>query len=199
MSKLKIIFQKIFKFLIFVLIIVVPIIIVMSVMGTMAQEKRKKEFIQNFSLPELYSKEDVDRIIERMRQTNEFAFYFYALRPEQIEMARQEVFQILDQNRTKEMLIQTMMTQIEPTSKAAVLFSSLEYPEDFSQDMSKYPKFKEILEQFLYEDFKLAILGLCYKATYQITFMFNWDKATRSAAVKAHKLISSAKVYEQTK
>ena len=75
----------------------------------------------------------------------------------------------------------------------SILFVNLDYDVEVSGPSEELNK---IMWRLLEEEFKLTILGLCYKATFDPDFAFTWDDSARASALKIRKIIDHLKFSE---
>ncbi|MCA9401189.1 MAG: hypothetical protein KC713_06155 [Candidatus Omnitrophica bacterium] len=176
--------NKLMKFAALILIICTPIIIVMLVFTPMATEKTEQVFKEQYRLSSDFTKNDIIRIIENMRKDHEFMYYFYILKPELLNTAILEVANEMEKYRDQEAIHNLIEQKKEKVSTLGSLLLNLEYPEDYYKNPQSFPSMNNLLWQFFAEEFKLSVVALCYKATYDPTFAFNWDDLTRRAARK---------------
>lgn len=143
----------------------------------------------NYVLPADYQRSDVTALVKKMSSDSEYLFYFYAIEKDEIVKATYDVFEILDRSRSKKALLGELQSMQQKAQSLAMMFYHLEYGEEYIADPTAYPELQKVLKTFLYEEFKLAVLGVCYKGTYDEGFRFEWDRTSRLAARKLHGIL----------
>lgn len=177
------------KIILFVLLLFAPIIVLMVIFTPFAEEKITERIVNDYRLPSNYTQEDIVNTVKKMRRDPEFQFYFFAIPLDRVAEATYEVFETMDRSRGQEAL-KTEMNQLQEKIKAmAVVFYHMDYGDSFIEDPSAFPDLKKILDDLVYEEFKLAVMGVCYKSTYDDTFRFEWTQTERLAAQKLHKVL----------
>jgi hypothetical protein len=172
-------------------VLVAPLILLAVILYPLISKNGSAKYIENYHLPQSFTRANLDTIVEKMHQDTEYQFYFRMLGPTSRQRAVDAVYQILDKSRNKEQhfqQIQSLKAQIQ--SKALVL-NSLDYPPDLAANIAKYPDIISKFWDFLGEEFQLTILGLVYKATYDSDFQFTWNDATRQSAQKLESIFYS--------
>lgn len=185
-----------FKYLVVFIVIFIPLVLVYTVFSPFAGRKVVKEINQKYDqyvLPAQFSEKDVKNLIEKIKKDSEFGFYFYALKPEQINQAVQEVYQTLDQNRGEEKLLQLIQTQKQKIQNISQLFYYLDYTESYINNPHSYPELDQVLWEFMQEEFKLTFIGIVYKANFNRNFVFSWNTSTQRSAEKLRRLIFALK------
>lgn len=185
--------SPILKMVAVLLMLCVPIVVIMMVFTPLAIKKNTQEVEEQYSLPENFVKDDVISIVNKMKQDQEFAFYFYTLKPKAIERITQEVFVILDENRKQDLLNKKLREVTEEVVQLSILFLHLEYDDEFVKNPSQFPELNQTLWKFLEEEFKLTILGLCYKVNHDKHFSFQWGPSAKLAAQKLQSIIAQTK------
>ena len=167
----------------------ITVIVIMVVFAPFISERNRNKYESSYRLEEGFGKPDVKTVIQRMQKDNEFWFYFHVLPSAWVEKAGDEVYAILNKNRSQAALAgQIKELQVQVRS-LAIRFNAFQYPTAFLRSPQDYPVLATALVDFLYMEFKLTILGACYKSTYDIKFYFNWDVYVRQAAVELQKII----------
>ena len=185
-NSLKVYFTKIGKYL---LIIVAPIIFIMLAITPIVMYKTGKSRLEQYKLPKDFDRKDVIFVVSNMRKNHELEFYFQTLNTHLLNKASEEAAQILENNRNKQGLLNQIGKMKEKVKSLSIFFESLELPDDFKEYPEHYPELHKIMYQFIYEEFKLTILGLCYKATFDPDFSFQWDVDARLSAEKIRNII----------
>ncbi len=184
----------VFKFVIFVFIILAPVIFIMVVMGPLAAKKTNDDLLKRYALPVDFSKTEFKSLVTLLKNDAEFKFYFFAMDEKKVEQAIDEVYQLLVSQHTQkgwQQYLEDIKTKVNAHS---VHFMHMAIPEDFYEDSELYPTIVKVMDQFLYEEFKLTLVGLSYKSVYDNEFSFQWDEATRLAAQKLQSTIIKIKV-----
>ncbi|HBR15620.1 MAG TPA: hypothetical protein DD723_08825 [Candidatus Omnitrophica bacterium] len=175
---------KYVKWIAIVFLIFSPVLLIMLIFSPLTSRRSSKSHLRPYRLSENLDRESIGFIIDKMREDQEFQFYFFVLDPEHIDRISGDIFHLLSENRDKSFLLY----QIEQLKKAVnsmkQVFDSVEFPEDYFENPALHPELNQLVWQFLLEDFKLTVLGLCYKATYDTNFALQWDKKDQSFAQK---------------
>ncbi len=143
----------------------------------------------DYRLPDGYQRKDITEQVKKMSEDPEYLFYFYSIDKDEIVNATREVFEILDRARHQQSLQKEMLDLQKKTQALATMFYHLEYSDEYLADPTAFPELQKVLKAFLYEEFKLAILGVSYKGTYDPAFRFEWDRTSRLAARKLHAIL----------
>ncbi len=177
------------KIILFVLLLFAPIIILMVIFTPFAEEKIAERVVNDYRLPGNYTQEDIVNTVKKMRRDPEFQFYFYAVPLDRVAEATYEVYEIMNRSRSQEGL-RAEMTQLQEKIKAmAVVFYHMDYGDNFITNPEGFPDLNKIMNDLVYEEFKLAVMGVCYKSTYDESFRFEWTQTERLAAQKLHKVL----------
>lgn len=169
-----------------------PVLVLLIIFKPFVNQRTVEErpLVQiDYSLPRGYQRKDVTETVKKMSEDPEYLFYFYSINKEDIVQATFEVFEILDRARRQELLKTEIDSLQKKTQSLATMFYHLEYTDEYVDDPSAFPELQKVLNTFLYEEFKLAILGVCYKGTYDEMFVFQWDRTSRLAARKLHGIL----------
>ena len=143
-----------------------------------------EHILSPYQLPKNFSRTDVLLAMEHMKDANEFGFYFHALKTKDVRRVVDEAWAVLDANRDQESLHQEIERLYSRVKSLALVFAYLDIPEDFAQHRDRHPEINRMMYQLLNEEFRLAVLGLCYKATYQNSFQFEWDLSAYTASTQ---------------
>lgn len=174
------------------LIIAIPVLITMFVLTPIISRSGRHEERTGYVLRKGFSESDIQALVARMKQDTEFAFYFKMLSDKNITKGVSEVYRLLDPSRDKKdmrLKIQSLQDNIRPI---ALLQSSFDYSElGKGAQLDKESGLIKSLWLFLYEDFKLAVAGFCYKCLHDSDFRFSWDETTRQAARNVQMTIRS--------
>ena len=185
-----------FKVSIFLILIFAPIFLIMLVFTPLAAKKAREQLIATYRLPPNYQRKDFDKVLSIMKNSYEFQFYFFALK-NKLDTLSEEAWQVLNQNRTPETLFAQMEEMMAVVKASGLLFLHLDYTEDFFNNPQNYPQLSEVYWSFLMEEFKLTLLGVCYKTTYDPHFTFSWDDESYEAAQKLRTIVIKLKaLYE---
>lgn len=187
---------KYLKYFLIFIVIFIPLLIVVLVFSPLAKQKAVKEIntqYDRYVLPAQFTKENFEQLIEKMKEDNEFKFYFYAFSNDQIDLITNETYMILDQNREREGLLKTIQEQKKMVQGLSEVFFSLEYPDDFIKNPKNYPELNNVIWSFLQEEFKLTLLGAIYKSNFNREFLFLWGDSVHLSADKLRKIIFSLK------
>lgn len=181
--------KKLVKLCLVILLIMAPILVLMLIFTPFASKKISQRIAMNYKIPSNYSADDIAEIVKKMGKDPEFLFYYSALDKEKIVQATYEVYEIMNRSRDAE-LLKTEIDRLQKKTKSlAVMFYNLDYPEDFLEDPKKTPDLNKVMMDLLFSDFKLAVLGVCYKANYDEKFVLQWDQTSRLAAGKLRTMI----------
>jgi len=170
-----------------ILLLILPIIIVMVIFTPIARNKNIQLNYERYTLPENYTEEDIRACIAKMKSSNEFRFYFNALRDSELDEVIDDAVKLLLQTREQKALLNLISIMQEKVIAKSTLFNHLSYPEEYFIRPNDFPQLTNVLQDFIASEFKLSILGLVFKSTYDQKFSFDWDNSARSAA---HKLRS---------
>ena len=172
-------------------VILVPIFLLMVVFMPLISKKEKAKYVGRYEFKEMFSKQDVAEIIGQMRNDKEFVFYFAVLTEANIESALDDVYSRMDRSRERGAYYDEMMGMKSKVQTLALLFNNATFPKEFFKDPQGYPDLCMILWSFIYEEFKLDILGASYKSTYDINFEFQWGDFDKQAAHNLHEILQS--------
>ncbi|MCB9748000.1 MAG: hypothetical protein H6755_06290 [Candidatus Omnitrophica bacterium] len=177
------------KFAVFILLILTPLAVIILIFTPLASKKTESIIFNQYSLPKNFTREDVLRVISNMRNDPEFQYYFLQLKENDVESAILEVLILLENTKTQHKLLVEIELFKEEVKSLALLFYNLELEESFYSNPEQFDHINKIMWKFLYEDFKLNILGICYKASFDQEFSFKWDQITRLSAQKLHETL----------
>ena len=188
--------EKYLKYFLIFLVIFIPLLVVVFVFSPLAKQKNLEEInaqYDRYVLQPQFTKENFEQLIEKMKEDNEFRFYFYAFPNDQVDLVVRETYEILDQNREGEQLLNIIQEQKKMVQGLSVVFSSLEYSDSFIKNPKSYPELNNVLWSFLQEEFKLTLLGAIYKSNFNREFLFLWTDSVHLSADKLRKIIFSLK------
>ncbi len=172
-----------------ILIILTPIFLIELFIFPLIPKNPTSKYPDRYRLPENFTKGDLANVISRMAEDQEFAFYFHSLTKKNIQEAVDEVYKFLDQYQEKDSFLYQLKLKQDNVKSLAILFKNFEFSEEFIDDPLQYPELCEIFFPFLYEEFLLTIIGVCYKSNYDVNFQFVWDEHTQQAAKDLKDLI----------
>lgn len=181
--------KKGLRVLLLILLIFAPIILLMVIFTPIASEKIPERIVNDYRLKPNYQAEDLVETVKKMRLDPDFVFYFWALDSDQVAKATYETYEILDRARTKELLLPELEALQEKVKAMAVMFYHMDYSDEFISKPDRYPDLKQLMDQLVYQEFKLALGGLCYKSNYDKFFRFSWSDTELLAAQKLHRVL----------
>ena len=184
--------KSLLKLFLGVLIFGAPVLVLLLIFKPFVSQQVAEErpAVQiDYSLPLGYQRKDVTEVVKKMSEDPEYLFYFYSIGKDDIVKATYDVFEILDRARNRDALKSEIDSLQKKTQSLATMFYHLEYTDDYVDDPTAFPELQKVLKTFLYEEFKLAILGVSYKGTYDENFYFQWDRTSRLAARKLHGIL----------
>lgn len=135
-------------------------------------------------LPENFTNEDLFVTYKGLRDEREFQMYFEMLDPQEARRALVEVTNILNENRSKEQLLEAINGALKDVRAFSEAFYYLEYDEAFLDDPQAFPELDHILNTYLIKEFELTVLGAFYKATHDPQFRFEWNNIHMLSARK---------------
>ena len=182
---------------IFIGLIAAPVVLIMMIFSPLAQKKNNAPSLEPFRLPANYQQEDIINIIKHFRGHPDFQFYYNALAEEQVENATVEIVFILLKAKSAEALLDEITKMKNDVFLAGIMFNSVQYDDDFMEYPDDSPELRGVMWRFLYEEFKLTMLGMCYKATYDSQFSFQWPQETRLAAAKLKSMVYAIRQYHK--
>lgn len=188
--------EKYLKYLLISLVIFIPLLVVVFVFSPLAKQKNLEAIniqYDRYVLPPQYTKKNFEQLIEKMKEDNEFRFYFYAFSNEQVDLVVRETYEILDQSREGDKLLNIIQEQKNIVQGLSEVFASLEYSDSFIKSPKNYPELNNVLWSFLQEEFKLTLLGAIYKSNFNREFLFLWTDSVHLTADKLRKIIFSLK------
>jgi hypothetical protein len=144
--------------------------------------------LHQYVLENGFVRDDVTRVIQKMKEDPDFKFYFELLNNRVVVQGGEDAYAVLSAHREEKSLLTQIMIMQKHVLSFATLVNAFDIPEDFIEQQDQYEDLNEIFRNLLYEDFKLAVLGVCYKATFDEHFAFKWDKDTLLAANKIQEL-----------
>ena len=177
----------------FLLVLGAPIVILMLVLTPIASQKSREVFFQRYHLSSEFAAPEIGYLVGRMKQDPEFTFYFDVLDERGIQLATEEVYNILKDNNEKVRLFDQIIKGQEKVKSIGILFANIQLPADYTHHPDQYPNIQKVVYKFLYEEFKLTILGMCYKIVYNRRFFLQWDHATQSSAMKLKSIVISSR------
>ena len=165
-------------------VLAAPVVLLTIVLYPLVLRFNFERYTQHYRLPKNFTKTNIELAVRQMRQDTEYQFYFKILGPESIARAAHEAYKILDKNRGQSQYLQQITALKNMIQSRAILLHNSHYPADFTQNPLAYPDLIRELWDFLDDEFQLTILGLCYKATYDLKFRFQWDETVLQSAQK---------------
>lgn len=181
--------KSLVKLCLLILLFLAPVLVLMGVFTPFASKKISERVMSNYQVPEDFKIEDITQVVKNMRSDPNFLFYFSVLDKDNIAQGTFETYEIMNRSRSNAALLSELNRLQQKTKSLAVMFYHLEYTEDFVQNPESYPDLNKIMMNFLFEDFKLAVLGICYKSNYDESFVFQWDQPSRLAARKLYTIV----------
>ena len=181
----KIIIRKAF---LICLIMIAPLGLAMLLLFPMIARSNSVKYVEHYRLSQGFTKNIIDAAVEQMRQDTEYQFYFKMLDPERIQHASAAVYEILNNNREKGQHYQQIKLLKKQVQATAVSLNNLDFPPDFIADPLAHIDLAGKSWNFVEDEFKLTILGLLYKFTYDRNFQFYWSDTSRKAAQKMENL-----------
>ncbi|MBP9854046.1 MAG: hypothetical protein KBD53_04170 [Candidatus Omnitrophica bacterium] len=181
--------KGVFKFCLYALIFVLPVLVLFVIFAPLAAKKNPQRTAAEYQIPPDFTINDIAKIVERMRTDPEFQFYFRALSSDKITQGALEVYEIMNRSRSGDVFLNEIKLQQKKTSSLALLFYYLEYSDDFFKNPELYPDLSKTIVNFSFEDFKLAVLSICYKSNIDPTFFLKWDETSQLAARKLFETI----------
>ena len=174
------------------LIVLLSILIVASIFVVQSVFKGVLPHNQ-YHLTSQFTETELVGVVEQMKKDSEFNFYFLALDEEKISQATREAFIIFDHNRSPRELWQEIDLQKKRVINWAIMFRYLDVSSESLDWMTQYPQLASIMWKLLYEEFKMTILGVCYKANFDQTFQFEWPLEVIEAGNKLHAIVIKLK------
>jgi len=150
---------------------------------------QREKSLKTYAFNEDFSLDDLVRLVHQMKKEPEFMFYFIILNENEISIAAGGAFEILKRSWSKEALEQEILHLKEDVELLGRAFYYLDYPSDSAQNWDQYPELKDVMWSFITEEFQLAIIGLCYKASFDHDFSFKWNKTSLLAALKLEEML----------
>ena len=137
------------------------------------------------------SAEDVARIMDRLRMDPAFKYYFRVLPTENIEQAGAELVAMLSGPASGASgLLKTIQDQQSRVESLAAGIMGMDYTSGVSLESVPGQRLAAVLWIFLYEEFKTAVLGACYKSTYDPAFHFQWTAETQQAGLTLRRVFA---------
>ena len=170
------------------LILVVPLFIIIVVFMPLASHHKQDRYVE-YVVPRNFAKVDLVKLVGHMRQDPEFGFYFQSLPEETLNMAIEEIYSQLDQNRGKDKHLELLDSTQENIRSLAILFENFHYSQDIQQFSQLTPELTRAVWLFFCEEFKLVVIGLCYRVTYDRDFSFQWDDEIKRIAMDIRHII----------
>lgn len=184
------IMKPLIKIALIILVFCIPIAITMGIFTPLISRKHSQHYVGRYFLPENFSSHDMLFILERMKDDPEFAFYFRILPEDYIKKAADEIFVTMDAHRGKKALKEALLKKQARIDSLAMLLLSFDYGIPFYKNPVAFPDLNKTLWNFIFEEFKLNIMGATYKSTYELGFQFAWSSHSLHAAQKAQNIIS---------
>jgi len=181
------------KIVVVIVMILTPLFVLMLGLTPFARSKTEKRISNPYQLPSFYNRDDLVGIVAAMSKDPVFALYFRTLTPTNISDAIRETYEFLDKNRGKDLLRSEIERKQRKVEALSVAFMQEDYPAEFSRSPLEHERQAHILWTFFYEEFKVTLLGLCYKATYEPAFNFRWQDQSMvtAAATKLRQVLGS--------
>ncbi len=171
-----------------IFILFIPLVITVGIFTPLASHQKKGKSV-TYTMPRNFTKDDFRKLVQSMRRDQEFVFYFYALPKESVNAAMEDVYPVIDKNRDQAQYLGLLHETQEQVESLAIVSQSFNYNDDFFQAPQKYPDLSRALWLFFYEEFKLTLMGLSYKAEYDPSFAFKWNEQTKISAVNTKRMV----------
>ncbi len=156
------------------------------------QGKRYEEHLRAYRLPKPLSQQEYNILLERLKMDPEISPYFTLLPKATISKISSEVFVALQTHATKDELYSVIQKILTEEAGYVRLLLSIPVPDDFLEHPERHPQLRELITKFYFTDFKLALLGMFYRSTYDPSFQFQWDaEARRMASIMNHIVIEA--------
>ena len=178
------------KFGMILLVLAAPLVLAVIFLYPMIVISNLVKYVEHYQLPKGFNKANIEAAVKQMRQDTEYQFYFKALGPERIQQATENVYQVLNANRSRGQHLAQIRSMKDRVQSTATLLNSLEFPEGFSKNPLAYEDIVRKFWDFVEDEFQLTILGLCYKSTYDRGFQFHWSLAAKQAAQKWERIFA---------
>ncbi len=186
-------FLKVFLMVVFVVIFSVIAYFMFSPTLTKKDDDSDNKQYERYVLPAQFTYDDFAAMVEKMRSQKEFTFDFFALTKEQVKIIVDQLYPILDQNRTRDQLFLIIQDRKIALQSISELFYRMDYPQEYIDHPKNFPELNKVIWEYQQEEFQLAILGVVYKANFDRDFTFKWDKISFIAAEKLKQIILAIK------
>lgn len=167
-------------------LICVPVILVVVVFKPFVAGKQKEElaeYSEKYSLRPGFTRNDLREVVDNMRTDYEFQYYFRVFDHGSVALAVDQIGTEIAPRMEKESFRQLLESKQAELERLGMLVENVEFSDDiFRTNDENLRPLKEALWSWLYEDFKLSVMGAIYKSTYDPSFRFHWPPQTVRAA-----------------
>ena len=169
-----------------ILLIIVSLLLVSAiVLSPRIFIKKSPQYTENYKLQNGFTRANIETVVAIMHEDTEYVMYFNMLGPDSISRATDAAYRLLDKSRDQQKLLKVVIDLQRRIQSSANDFNNLQFPREFFNNPGDYPALIKILWGFIETEFQLAILGVCYKSTYDPDFQFHWDEAAKQSGLKA--------------
>lgn len=148
-----------------------------------------------YIMKENYTKDDLLNAFRAIRKDREFAFYFRVMDKREASIALKDVMDILLEKRNRQELFEVIREKKAQVSRLSKVFFYMDYAANYLTDEKEDSVAYKVMREFLYEEFKLTVLGAFYRGTYDRNFSFEWDRSDVLSALKLKSLLTGGRPF----
>lgn len=171
------------------IIFLLPCIVIFVILPPFNASQNHQKMIAKYKLPQDYQLEDLRVKVDKMKEDEDFKFYFLALNEERVKESIQKSFQILKENKDSPDLLKAVFSLQGKIRAKAAVFAYMDFSQGGLFTPDEAVKLKNDLLNFVEDEFTLTILGLIYKTNFDEKFRFDWDELTLVAARNVRSLM----------
>ena len=181
--------SKVVLVLILVFAFFVGIFVFLSMYKSRQRDLADAQKFKEYSLPHTLSRGDVKDLLDKMRQDPQFRVYFIVLQENEITAVVEDIHDLLVKHADRKALSTLILQRQQKVESLAAVLNASTLPDRYFERPKEYPVLNKTIWQFFFEEFKLIVLGTCYKANYNIDFRFHWKPSSHQAVIKLHRIL----------
>jgi len=175
------------KILALLILICFPMILLWVLLTPVARSHKHRQrqytLAVNFNQPELYT------LAEQLKSDPEYAFYFSSLSPVTISRAVAEVYAMIGWQKDQTAMLETIKKMQSRLERSASAFELKKMTLAAADNEEAQKKLNRAIWDFIYEDFKLALAGVCYRIIHDNSFFFVWSKEAQGVAYEINQTV----------
>lgn len=179
-------------------VVLIIVLLILSLVFNNHEDVNSKDTLAEFVLTQPLDPQELSDIIEKMRDLEEFSYYFKVLPQSMLQQVHSEIFPLLKGHWSKARLYEQIFKLKEEIAPLISVYANME-DESYLESPEAYPEMNKALWEIFYKEFKLAILGIVYKANFDEDFNLGWDEEAQRFAQNFRKIVGRLKTAPDSK